>query len=503
MRGETQAYVMKIIATSTHKQEAAQQVDSAASWMLGSMESPNRPGGMQSLQIIPPPDGHPTPTIWLTPINIAGNVPELVAAMQRDLGRAPPPVNGVSNELASRFVNDLSALRTAWIRGDAADANKHIAAVADALPKFTPSKYPSALKRNAEVVYNRMTRLALPGVAFYFTAFVLFIMAARSGGAGLRKWGFRFLLGGFAIHVTAIGIRWWLVEKATDDWFHAIPIKNQYESVLWSVFLGIAAALVIMALLRSHVAKSIIGVGAGFLGWLGLLAIWITPYVTGREIGAEIGQVNGVLMSYWLYIHVTTVVFSYGLITIGFALSVWWLWRYYGEYGTVSKLANQRQLSADAVKEPQFNLGIATPALATGTVAKMQFAPNAKGGAAAAVAAPAGDNAMQSASDPKGFLATLDLCNLVVLQLAFWVLGAGIIFGAIWADMSWGRPWGWDPKETFALVTWIVYLVVVHVRVVTPHKAWWTAVLSIAGFFIMLFNWIGVNFFLVGLHSYA
>jgi ABC-type transport system involved in cytochrome c biogenesis permease subunit len=53
------------------------------------------------------------------------------------------------------------------------------------------------------------------------------------------------------------------------------------------------------------------------------------------------------------------------------------------------------------------------------------------------------------------------------------------------------------------LVTWIVYLIVVHVRVATDDKAWWTAVLSLIGFFIMLFNWVGVNFFLVGLHSYA
>ena len=87
--------------------------------------------------------------------------------------------------------------------------------------------------------------------------------------------------------------------------------------------------------------------------------------------------------------------------------------------------------------------------------------------------------------------------------MAFWVLGAGIILGAIWADQSWGRPWGWDPKETFALVTWLVYFIVVHVRVATPNKGWWTAVLGCFGFFVMLFNWIGVNFLLVGLHSYA
>ena len=53
------------------------------------------------------------------------------------------------------------------------------------------------------------------------------------------------------------------------------------------------------------------------------------------------------------------------------------------------------------------------------------------------------------------------------------------------------------------MITWIVYLIVVHVRVVTVDKGWWTAVLSCIGFFVMLFNWIGVNFMLVGLHSYA
>ena len=85
-----------------------------------------------------------------------------------------------------------------------------------------------------------------------------------------------------------------------------------------------------------------------------------------------------------------------------------------------------------------------------------------------------------------------------------WFLGTGIIFGAVWADYSWGRPWGWDPKETFALVTWLVYLIIVHLRFVSPkYRSDWTAWLSIVGFAVMMFNWIGVNFFLVGLHSYA
>lgn len=100
-------------------------------------------------------------------------------------------------------------------------------------------------------------------------------------------------------------------------------------------------------------------------------------------------------------------------------------------------------------------------------------------------------------------LRTIDASNLVILQLAFWVLGTGIMLGAWWASISWGRPWGWDPKETFALVTWLVYLVVVHLRFVVKDKGLWTAILGVIGFGIMLFNWIGVNYFLVGLHSYA
>ena len=100
-------------------------------------------------------------------------------------------------------------------------------------------------------------------------------------------------------------------------------------------------------------------------------------------------------------------------------------------------------------------------------------------------------------------LRTIDASNLVILQLAFWVLGTGVMLGAWWASISWGRPWGWDPKETFALVTWLVYLVVVHLRFVVKDKGLWTAILGVIGFGIMLFNWIGVNYFLVGLHSYA
>ncbi len=79
----------------------------------------------------------------------------------------------------------------------------------------------------------------------------------------------------------------------------------------------------------------------------------------------------------------------------------------------------------------------------------------------------------------------------------------GIVLGAWWADYSWGRPWGWDPKEVFALNTWIIYAILLHLRFVVRDRGLWTAWLSIAGCIMMGFNWFFVNFFIASVHSYA
>ncbi len=96
-----------------------------------------------------------------------------------------------------------------------------------------------------------------------------------------------------------------------------------------------------------------------------------------------------------------------------------------------------------------------------------------------------------------------DWSHLVILNLVFVMLFVGIVLGAVWADYSWGRPWGWDPKEVFALNTWIIYAILIHVRFIVKERGIWTAWLSVAGCLAMVFNWCYVNFFIVGLHSYA
>jgi cytochrome c-type biogenesis protein CcsB len=100
-------------------------------------------------------------------------------------------------------------------------------------------------------------------------------------------------------------------------------------------------------------------------------------------------------------------------------------------------------------------------------------------------------------------LVHLDKALYRVVQVAMLFLVTGIILGAMWANESWGRYWGWDPKETWALITWFYYLAVAHGRFSNWWKRTGTAVLSIVGFPVVLMTYYGVNFFLVGLHSYA
>jgi cytochrome c-type biogenesis protein CcsB len=78
-----------------------------------------------------------------------------------------------------------------------------------------------------------------------------------------------------------------------------------------------------------------------------------------------------------------------------------------------------------------------------------------------------------------------------------------VIAGAIWAENAWGRYWGWDPKETWAFITWVVYAAYLHARATAGWKARGTSWIALAGFGCMMFNYFGVNLFITGLHSYS
>jgi cytochrome c-type biogenesis protein CcsB len=86
---------------------------------------------------------------------------------------------------------------------------------------------------------------------------------------------------------------------------------------------------------------------------------------------------------------------------------------------------------------------------------------------------------------------------------AFPIYTAGVIFGAIWAEQSWGRFWGWDPKETVAFIAWVVYAAYLHSRATAGWRGGRAAVINVVGFAAMVFNLFFINLVTTGLHSYA
>ena len=161
---------------------------------------------------------------------------------------------------------------------------------------------------------------------------------------------------------------------------------------------------------------------------------WIDP---------EIGNLQPVLNSYWLMIHVAIIVASYGPFALGMIL------------GLVSLLL----------------------ILFTNEKNKYKMELNIK---------------------------EITYINEMALTIGLIMLTIGNFLGGQWANESWGRYWGWDPKETWALISIMVYAFVIHARFVPALRGKWIFnLMSVFAFLSILFTYFGVNFHLVGLHSYA
>jgi cytochrome c-type biogenesis protein CcsB len=100
-------------------------------------------------------------------------------------------------------------------------------------------------------------------------------------------------------------------------------------------------------------------------------------------------------------------------------------------------------------------------------------------------------------------LETLDRIIYKCMSYGFPLLTLGIITGSLWAELAWGSYWNWDPKETWSLITWIVYAILIHNRLAIGWRGRKTAYMMIVGFLCVAMTFIGVNLFIGGLHSYV
>lgn len=121
------------------------------------------------------------------------------------------------------------------------------------------------------------------------------------------------------------------------------------------------------------------------------------------------------------------------------------------------------------------------------------------------------DSVKVSAADLQSLIERMMMSiSQVLLYPALFCLTAGIFIGAVWANMSWGRYWGWDPKETWALITMLVYALLLHfpwmkakLPITNVQYPIIYHVLSVIDFALVLFTYFGVSYLLGGLHSYA
>jgi cytochrome c-type biogenesis protein CcsB len=99
-------------------------------------------------------------------------------------------------------------------------------------------------------------------------------------------------------------------------------------------------------------------------------------------------------------------------------------------------------------------------------------------------------------------LQTLDEINYRLITMGFPLLTLAIISGALWAETAWGRYWNWDPRETWSLITWFIYAIILHARLVSGWRGKRAAILSMAGFMTILIAFFGIKLMGRGMHIF-
>lgn len=264
---------------------------------------------------------------------------------------------------------------------------------------------------------------------------------------------------------------------------HIWPLLNLYGSL--SLFAVVSVGIYIYFAFRYK-----LWFAGGFL--IGLAALFLAYGVTWNE-----GTMPAVpsLQSYWAKIHVPLVVSSYAAFMVAFVVSAMYLVKYYFE--------RSLQQSADA--------SLAASVHNAAGAAAADFAMAASGVRPAVVvrmdtpniaSAAANGNAVAQWLNTMPSLAQLDVLIYRVVAVGLPLLTLGIITGAMWAHEAWGAYWQWDPKETAALTSWIVYAIYMHLHTRKEWRGVRTAWVSTVGFLTIMFCYFGVNLWISGLHSY-
>ncbi|HHD75392.1 MAG TPA: cytochrome C biogenesis protein [Campylobacterales bacterium] len=294
--------------------------------------------------------------------------------------------------------------------------------------KFGAEVMPSEDAVNVEIQYNKLgifSKLVplylLVGLVLLFAAFINIVKPFKAMNL-IVKVSWILMIIGFMLHVISMAMRWYIGGHA--------PWSNAYESIVF-----IAASTVVAGLIFAR--KSPFTLGA-----TGLLAGITMGVAHMNFINPEITTLVPVLKSYWLMIHVATIISGDGFLGLGSILSLMVLLLYIIKRGENENIDR-------AIKE---------------------------------------------------------LTNIAEMSLivGLFLLTIGNFLGGVWANESWGRYWGWDAKETWAAVTILVYATILHLRFIPKlNNPFAFNVASLWGYSTVIMTYFGVNYYLSGLHSYA
>lgn len=352
-----------------------------------------------------------------------------------------------------------TSLVSAWQQEDTAAVNAAIAQLGRVLPatgRARFAEYPSEQRLHLESAYFKWKGFTWIWM-IYLVSIIFLLMAIVYGWSGARWGGIAFFSAAFLLQTFALILRWYVSGR----W----PNTNMFEAVTTSTWFGGCFAIIMEVFLGRTRVKNLFFLGSAMASMFALMAASFSPL----QLSPHFSNRMPVLHDVWLYIHTNVIIFSYVLIFLAFVSA--------GLYILVRMLRFAR--GERDVREHVGAGGIGS------------LIVRRRGGQAALL------------DSKTSFGAVLDGTTMILVELSFILLWAGLVMGAIWADHSWGRPWGWDPKEVFALNTFLIYAILIHVRYRSSDKGLWTAILAVIGCAVMLFNWIVINFTISGLHSYA
>ncbi len=327
------------------------------------------------------------------------------------------------------------------------------------------------------------------------TAFALLFttMLVYWVGAAFPAVPFLMALGTAGMAIANLGIAALLGARWIDAGY--FPLSNLYESLFFLVWGITAMHLIAEKMSNSRLVGTVTAPVA--MGITAFAALTLPKDMQQSE------PLVPALKSNWLMMHVSVMMLSYATLMVGALLAIAFLFVTRGQaielkgssIGTGAYRDKAYKLHRPDAAPPSEPSAIAITNSTTNSTA-------APGGTAVlelptlATAAPLSPQRLSLAD-------TLDNISYRIIGLGFPLLTIGIIAGAVWANEAWGSYWSWDPKETWALITWLVFAAYLHARITKGWQGRRPAILAAVGFLVVWICYLGVNLLGKGLHSYG